>query len=58
MNILCGKGQSTKELDYIGEGMVTSKVQLADFVDKLFWDIFARIAANPLIMFYPNFFLY
>jgi hypothetical protein len=38
--------------------MVTSKVQLADFVDKLFWDIFARIAANPLILFYPNFFLY
>ena len=38
--------------------MVTSKVQLADFVEKLFWDIFARIAANPLIMIYPNFFNY
>ena len=37
--------------------MKVEKIQLADFVDKIFWDIFGRIAANPLIMFYPNFFL-
>ena len=52
MNILCGKGQSTKELDYAGpEG--TIKLQLADFIDKIFLDIIDRVAANPLIMMMP-----
>ena len=37
--------------------MVTKQEQLADFVENIFWDIFARIASNPLIIVNPNFFL-
>ena len=37
--------------------MVTKQEQLADFVENIFWDIFSRIAANPLIIVNPNFFL-
>lgn len=53
MNILCGKGQSTRELDYVGPGMKTEKVELAMFVDKIFWDIFDRMEKNPLILMMP-----
>ena len=49
MNILCGVGCSTKELNYVGEGMKNRTVELADFVDIIFWDIFDRMAKNPLI---------
>ena len=37
--------------------MVARQEQLADFVECIFWDIFARIASNPLIIVNPNFFL-
>ena len=56
MNILCGHGQSTKELMYTGVGMKTEKMSLAAFVDKLVWDLFERLEANPLIFMIPYFF--
>ena len=37
--------------------MVKRQEQLADFVECIFWDIFGRIAANPLIIVNPHFFL-
>ena len=57
MNILVGKGWSTKPLKYAGVGMVEKDVELAEFVDKIFWDILDRIKYNPLILFSPEFFL-
>jgi hypothetical protein len=56
MNILCGHGQSTKELDYSGPGMKVEKIQLANFVDKIFWDLFERLSRNPLVIFNPSLF--
>ena len=56
MNILCGYGCSTTELNYVGEGMKSKMVEFADFIDMLFWDIFERMAKNPLIMLHPPFF--
>ena len=56
MNILCGEGCSTRELDYVGEGMKHKPLELADFVDALFWDAMGRMASNPLILLYPPFY--
>jgi len=58
MNILCGKDQSTKELDYMGPGMKTERMELAIFVEKIFWDIFERLEKNPLIIMMPELFKY
>ena len=37
--------------------MVVQKVELAEYVDKIFWDIFDRMAKNPLMLAFPNLFL-
>ena len=52
MNILCGKGVSTKELDYEGPNG-TEKMQLALFVDKIFIDGNKRMEENPLLLMIP-----
>jgi len=54
MNILCGHSQSTKELDYCGPGMKIEKVQLADYMEKIFRDMMKRIKRIPLALLIPS----
>jgi len=58
MNIMCGKGSSTTLLDYSGPGEKIEKMELADYMDKLFWDILDRFKANPLSTAIPSLLLY
>jgi cytochrome P450 len=53
MNVMCGPGQSTKLLPYVAAGMKNEEHELADYLDKLFWDLLERVKVNPLVTIIP-----
>lgn len=57
MDIMLGMGQGAVVLKYVGPGMKVEDMQLAEFIDKVFWDVFDRLAANPAIILFPSMFL-
>ena len=58
MNVMCGRGESTKLLPYVGPGMKMEERELADFLDKIVDDILERLSANPLVSIFPSLFFY
>ena len=58
MNTMCGRGESTKKLPYVGPGMKVEEKELADFIDVVVDDVTSRFSANPLIGIFPSLFLW
>ena len=45
-------------LKYAGPGMVDEDVELAEYVDNVIMDVFDRMKKNPLIIAFPQMFMY